>query len=346
VKDALESLGLLSGFVPLDAMDDWGDVVYGGEDAQIAVTVGPQTKQILTSAVWRGDHRERLALLPLNSSYVPREMLSYGIGETEGAPVTRWLTPSRWSREKLEAKTSTHVTTWPHGISQAFRVNEKFADERFRIYRRGGLRALHMTSTTRQRKGTALLLRAWGSFIDKIAEGAGLVEGKMLDVVVPTTADLGEEISEALEGLSPVTRKFLNVLDNRNMSDEETAEYIGSHSLILQPSRGEGFGMVPLEALACGVPVVATACAGHTEFLGPYTAGTVIVPHGSEQPMDDGPGAMAPSVSVEDLEEAIFDAWVRWPDLHKAAKDAAPGIQAQWNWKSVMRDWAHKEGWI
>lgn len=42
--------------------------------------------------------------------------------------------------------------------------------------------------------------------------------------------------------------------------------YTAGHCF-LWPSRGEGFGLPPLEALACGVPVIATDYSSHTEFL-------------------------------------------------------------------------------
>jgi glycosyltransferase involved in cell wall biosynthesis len=40
--------------------------------------------------------------------------------------------------------------------------------------------------------------------------------------------------------------------------EEEKADYYGLADAFVMPSRGEGFGIVFLEALACGVPVVAS----------------------------------------------------------------------------------------
>ena len=56
-----------------------------------------------------------------------------------------------------------------------------------------------------------------------------------------------------------VTRKGLDVGD--------MASYLGGFDLVCQPSRAEGFGLVPLEARACGVPVAATLCTGHADHM-------------------------------------------------------------------------------
>jgi glycosyltransferase involved in cell wall biosynthesis len=48
---------------------------------------------------------------------------------------------------------------------------------------------------------------------------------------------------------------------------ENIHEVIQCADLILQPSEHESFGLVPLEAMACGIPVLATASGGITEVV-------------------------------------------------------------------------------
>jgi glycosyltransferase involved in cell wall biosynthesis len=48
--------------------------------------------------------------------------------------------------------------------------------------------------------------------------------------------------------------------------DEELARYYRRADVFALPSLQEGFGLPPLEAMACGVPVVTTDCGGVSDF--------------------------------------------------------------------------------
>jgi glycosyltransferase involved in cell wall biosynthesis len=50
------------------------------------------------------------------------------------------------------------------------------------------------------------------------------------------------------------------------LSDYEEQELYASAHCYLQPSRGEGFGLMPLQAIAQGCPTILTAAHGHAEF--------------------------------------------------------------------------------
>jgi alpha-1,3-rhamnosyl/mannosyltransferase len=52
------------------------------------------------------------------------------------------------------------------------------------------------------------------------------------------------------------------------VSEEDRKRLIGGATVFAYPSRYEGFGLPPLEAMAAGVPVVATRCDALTEVLG------------------------------------------------------------------------------
>lgn len=72
---------------------------------------------------------------------------------------------------------------------------------------------------------------------------------------------------------SPWMKKWLernninNVIHYSGLSQESLLELYGCADLFIYPSLLEGFGLPPLEALACGVPVVASSCSALKENL-------------------------------------------------------------------------------
>lgn len=59
-----------------------------------------------------------------------------------------------------------------------------------------------------------------------------------------------------------------NVLFLGRVSDKELVMYYNAADVLVHPSRYEGFGLPPLEAMACGTPVVATSVASLPEIIG------------------------------------------------------------------------------
>lgn len=113
----------------------------------------------------------------------------------------------------------------------------------------------------------------------------------------------------------------------------QMASKLRSAELLIQPSRAEGFGCLNLEALACGVPVVATSCTGHAEYLTPDTPGAVIIP---TDRLELCGGARAPSLDPMYVAHAMISAIKKLGELRDQALQNAPKIQREWSWDSVL----------
>lgn len=105
-------------------------------------------------------------------------------------------------------------------------------------------------------KGIDVLLRAWANFIDAGGTGTLLLAGPGID-------DSNDELVEmvALNGVGATTQLVGPFREPR--------DFHRSLDVYVSPSRTEGFPNVVAEAMATGIPVVATAVGGTHEVMGP-----------------------------------------------------------------------------
>lgn len=94
-----------------------------------------------------------------------------------------------------------------------------------------------------------------------------------------------------------------NVIFERGyvLDHELVRRYLRSADLYVMPSRHEGFAVAPLEALACGLPIVATDVSGVREILADgRSSGGLVVP-------SEDPGALASAIGTLVGDRALRD---------------------------------------
>lgn len=322
---ALRSAGMLAGLVAFDRDLPPDSPQPAGAMAPVGVFTGPLG---YLPALRRGvSHRARYAMVAPNSSAIPGN-LAVALDQL----CTEVLVPSPWAKAVVEDWVRSPVRVVPHGIAPEFQLSLPARARAYGAYQQGSFKVLHLSSSDRERKGTRALIEAWGLLVDRGEIPADSTLRLVLDM---------EAMSKTMAWMAEQTatgRALGNVVLTVRMdaSPTELARVYGEHHLVCQPSRGEGFGLCPLEALATGVPIVATRCTGHGAWFRDGLPGAVAVAHGADAPIDDVPGSLAPAVDPEAIAASLRQAYADWPALHAAAMDAASGTGAEWTWERQL----------
>ena len=136
--------------------------------------------------------------------------------------------------------------------------------------------------------------------VDVLLDAAAIVAGRDPNVFIPIAGD-GEEranLEAQKERLALPNLQFLG-----NVTQDALCRLYNIADIDLVPSRREPFGLVAVEAMACGTPVIATNEGGLPDFV------------------NDSVGALVPVEDAQALADAIL------ATLERAAAD--PGWRAQ-----------------
>lgn len=284
--------GCLAGAVDPDAVSAWSEPadLYEALQAPVAICAGPYATANWIKTI--GSHASVYVMVAPNSTWVPAAFWD--------VHVSGILTPSQWGQEVLldAAPYDVDIKVVPHGLlhghgrpSHSVMTSIK-RDERFTI--------LHLAGSSLERKGTYELLRAFSTWRNRgdslLAMVVNPIEWKKLN----------EEV-EAM-GLS----KNVAVATRLNASPPVMARLYASSHLVCQPSRAEGFGLVPLEALAAGTPVAITLSTGHLQYAledGAPIDGVLGIETGPDAEVRYDPGGLAPSVEPDAIQAALEDAF-------------------------------------
>jgi len=214
----------------------------------------------------------------------------------------------------------------PHGVAAAFKLDAGMRGAVKEAYRDGEFRVLHFSTSDRQRKSTLELVEAWTLLRAKNALPPKARLRLVLDYAA--VAALQERMMDAgitmPEGVEVATRL--------EADPKRMAILLSSAHVVCQPSRGEAYGLCPPEALCCGVPIVATNCTGHADWLGTGRPGAVVVPTGPLVAIDDLPGAVGPSLDATDVADALRAAYEDWLRLAGSAERGASWSGAELAW--------------
>ncbi len=333
-KRVLERESLLDGIYPLDrggTSDE--DEEPPGALARDGIFTG--ALNLLPLMLRHTKHERHWVQVTPNSTHIPPKLL----GAVLKIPNVHILSASDWGTNIIRANLfemgvtpemiAAPILTVHHGVHGFAPCVEELQKTR-EDYRRGCFRVVHFSTSDGERKGTMELLRAWKIFCSssKAPDSPDLLlvlDHHAREALVRRCVDEDFIIPPAVK-----------LLPRAGISAQDMSRFLCQQHLLAAPSRGEGFGLGPLEARASGVPIIATTTTGHS--AGHVQGPGIIRIHQLSRlyPIDDGPGALAPAVDPGSIVDALVTAHTAWEGLSGMCEAAAEQVRETWSWENQL----------
>lgn len=156
----------------------------------------------------------------------------------------------------------------PHGVDTARFTPAEDRSAAWKSLGYGGQCGIGIVGRVRPEKGTDLFVDAMIRVLPHRPDFTAIIIGRTMPSDAPFEASLKARIQSA--GLAD------RILFVGEHAPQAVPGIIRSLSLLVAPARYEGYGMTPLEAMASGVPVVATKTGAYEEMLGEGIAGKTV----------------------------------------------------------------------
>jgi glycosyltransferase involved in cell wall biosynthesis len=120
------------------------------------------------------------------------------------------------------------------------------------------------------------------------------------------------------------------------LSMQDAAAVYSEVHCTVHPTKGEGFGLVPLESIACETPVIAPAHTGMVDYLAGENGILLRPGERIHAPRVDHQCGCYYSVDEEHLVELLRHAHMHWPEERKKLKLAAERVRTEYDWSRVL----------
>lgn len=166
-----------------------------------------------------------------------------------------WTT-SDWCANVFEDNGYKNVKVFAHGIDPMWKPRKRLDD--------GVIKFLHLGEPA-PRKAGQMVVDAFTSLYGNNPKYHLTIKAHGHN----TTRIFNNYVDKEIIGLPD--EKFNNITINTEiLDDQELLELYYNHDVLVYPSYGEGFGFIPLQALASGMPTICTSAWAHyNNFLGP-----------------------------------------------------------------------------
>lgn len=330
-QEALTEWGLLAGTFSFRKDTD----MPGGHLAPVALVADVRE---LPAAIAM-EHEHIFVVLAMHSPWLPDEMIAI----FRQRPLTILATSGDTKRHFTSVVPDIPCDVVPHGVDRAFKPFT--AEEKNQLAGSGlakdlagkGIKLLHLCESSAERKGTYCLLQAFEKALEHCDLSLTVITSSMQ---LPRVSAFVQQMA------SQDAAKRVRVISRINAPPFNMRWVYGCSDAIVAPSRAEGFGMVPLEALCCGVPCAITLSNGHAEWcyvrrddkLSGLRPGIMGLETGAPGFPSFEPGP-APVLDPVILAQQLCIFASMYEDLREEARQNAPSYRPSWDWKNACGEW-------
>lgn len=166
-----------------------------------------------------------------------------------------WTT-SNWCKKVFEDNGIKDVKVYPHGIDPMWTPVKRKDD--------GVIRFLHIGEPA-PRKAGQMVVDTFSSLYGNNHKYSLTIKAYNHN----TTRIYNNYIDKNIVGLPHEIYNNIKVITDK-LSEQELVNLYHQHDVLIYPSYGEGFGFIPLQALATGMPVISTYDWAHYDnYIGP-----------------------------------------------------------------------------
>jgi glycosyltransferase involved in cell wall biosynthesis len=133
-------------------------------------------------------------------------------------------------------------------------------------------------------------------------------------------------------------KRVVDLVPFQEVSTEEFARQYSEVHCTVHPSKGEGFGLVPFQSIACERPVIAAPVTGMRDYL---NAGNAILLRTNDRVPGVGMGNQCGTYHAIDerhLCECLRQAASNWHDEYEKVKKIAPAFRHRNQWSLVLAE--------
>ena len=280
------------------------------EAAPVALYVGP----ILQSPAYLAKHKIKIGCFVCEADKLPAGMVEVCNS------LDLICVPSLWCKSVfIKSGVQREILIVSHGVHEAYRPIGN-PGEIFTL--------LHLCSSVKypERKGTPQLIEAFQKLN---------LASKSIQLTIRTVGYPTEDWEQRI-----LVGKVRGVALESTATDRPSihARRYNQVHAIVQPSRAEGFGIVPLEARACGVPVLYNAATGfgmHFPIEKPASVGVVGVRVGDLEFSWGDEEGLAPGLNSDDVAMALQELLLNYRILRQNALKNSEVVRKEWAWSKV-----------